>query len=249
MDIHSLYNTYTQYVDKILGSGDLTNFKNNSNYTYMLEHVSQEYGNQYLKLIKEKFTIPDSDIIQFAIMNDVIGDPKKYNYLGVNMSPTSLRYFFQAMLILKYFESTGVSNLRIVELGGGYGGLCLAINFCSKYFTSFKINEYNIIDLESPTKLQKKYLSCHKLSFNINTYVSDNFGAELMSNDDLFLISNYCFSEIDKRLQDKYISILFPKIKHGFITWNMIPIYNFGKTVSIEEEYPKTGEYNYYIKF
>jgi hypothetical protein len=249
MEVHSLYNTYISFVDNILKNADLTNFKNDSRYTYMLEHVSNEYGQQYLNLIKEKFKIPDSDIIEFSIMNDIIGNPNKYKYLGVNISPTSLRYFFQAMLILTHFESKGQNNIRIVELGGGYGGLCLAINYCSKYFTSFKINEYNIIDLEAPTRLQRYYLSCHKLSYPIKTYVSDNFGTELAGGDDLCMISNYCFSEIDKTLQDKYISILFPKVKHGFITWNMIPIYDFGKICSVEDEYPKTGQYNYYVRF
>jgi hypothetical protein len=249
MEVHSLYNRYTDYVNGILKSGDLTNFKNNSNYTYMLEHVSEEYGNEYLKLIKEKYNISDNDIIQFCIMNDVIGNPNKNNYLGTQLSPTSLRYIFQAMIILTYFQSKGLSDIRIVELGGGYGGLCLAINYCSKYFSSLKITEYNIVDLDAPSRLQKKYLSCHKLSYPVNTYVGDNFGAELVGGEDLFMISNYCFSEIDRTLQEKYISILFPKVKHGFITWNMIPVYDIGKSISIEEEYPKTGQYNYYIRF
>ncbi len=249
MEIHSLYNTYTDYVNNILKKNDLTNFKNDTRYTYMLEHVSKEYGEQYLKLIKENFKVSDADIIDFSSINDAIGNPKKYNYLGVNMSPTSLRYFFQAMLILKYFESKGHNDIRIVEIGGGYGGLCLAINYCSKYFSSFKINEYNIIDLEAPTRLQRYYLSCHKLSYPLKTHVGDTFGSEVEAGDDLFMISNYCFSEINKLLQEKYISILFPKVKHGFITWNMIPVYNFGKECSIEEEYPKTGQYNFYIRF
>lgn len=249
MDIHSLYNTYTNYVNDIIQSNNLTNFKNDSRYTYMLEHVSKEQGEKYLNLIKEKFKISDHDIIEFSSINDAIGNPNTYNYLGVNISPTSLRYFFQAMLILTYFQSKGNNNIRIVEVGGGYGGLCLAINYCSKYFTDFKINEYNIVDLEAPVKLQKYYLSCHKLSYSLKTYVSDNFGAEITSGDDLYMISNYCFSEIDKSLQEKYISVLFPKVKHGFITWNMIPVYYFGRSYTIEEEYPKTGEYNYYIRF
>lgn len=249
MDIHSLYTRYAQYVDSILRSDDLTNFKNNNNYTYMLEHVSEETGSKYLNLIKEHFNLPDTDIIEFASMNDSIGNPNKYTYLQTMMSPTSLRYIFQAMLILKHFASKDQSNIRIVEIGGGYGGLCLAINYCSKYFTSINITEYNILDLDAPSRLQKKYLSYHKLSYQLNNYTSDNFGDELVGGDDLFMISNYCFSEIDITLQEQYISRLFPKVNHGFITWNMIPVYNINKSVSVEEEYPKTGDFNYYVRF
>jgi hypothetical protein len=65
----------------------------------------------------------------------------------------------------------------------------------------------------------------------------------------MFIISNYCFSEISEEFQKKYIDILFPKVSHGFMAWNMIPTYNFGFKFSEEDEYPKTGEFNKYLRF
>jgi hypothetical protein len=65
----------------------------------------------------------------------------------------------------------------------------------------------------------------------------------------LFLVSCYSFSEIPREYQTKYIENLFPKIKHGFITWNNIPVYNFGFVVDVEEEVPKTGKVNKYVRF
>ena len=47
---------------------------------------------------------------------------------------------------------------KIVEIGGGYGGLCRSINCLCDF------EEYHIYDLESCGKLQKKYLS----NFNIS---------------------------------------------------------------------------------
>ena len=44
-----IYTKYATYVREILASGDLETFKSNPNYTYMLEHVSPEFGIQYLK--------------------------------------------------------------------------------------------------------------------------------------------------------------------------------------------------------
>jgi hypothetical protein len=248
-DIHSLYTTYTNYVNSIVQFNDLTNFKNNPAYTYMLEHVNESLGHQYLKLIKETFGLSDIDILLYSCTNDSIGNPKKYSYLGVDVSPSSLRYIFQAMLILKHFQSQEQTTIRIVEIGGGYGGLCLAVNYCLKFFPGLIIRQYNIIDLESPTKLQAKYLSHHKLSFPVHTHLAETYGSDIDAGDDLYLISNYCFSEIDISLQSKYISTLFPKIKHGFITWNNIPLYDIGKKVTFEEEYPKTGPMNLYVRF
>lgn len=248
MDINHLYNTYTKYVDTIVASGDISNFKNNSNYTYMLEHASESHGKQYLELIKSMFQLSDIDIILYTHMNDSVGNPVKYKYLGTEISPSSLRYIFQAMLILKHFESTGVKTFRIVEVGGGYGGLCLAINYCLRFYPSVSISEYNIVDLEAPTKLQTKYLSQFDLSFPFKTHNAVQFGADIEPGN-LFLISNYCFSEIDARLQEQYVTNLFPKIAHGFITWNTIPVYEFGKTITVEDEYPKTGSQNKYVRF
>ena len=65
----------------------------------------------------------------------------------------------------------------------------------------------------------------------------------------MFLISNYCFSEIPGNLQKEYIAKLFPKVSHGFMAWNHIPVYNFGFDIKEEVEFPKTGSYNKYIYF
>ena len=46
-----------------------------------------------------------------------------------------------------------------------------------------------------------------------------------------------------------YIKTLFPKVQHGFMAWNMIPIYDFGFKYTIEDEYPKTGDFNKYVYF
>ena len=62
-----------------------------------------------------------------------------------------------------------------------------------------------------------------------------------MSSSNLFLISNYSFSEIESEHQKGYIKYLFPKVSHGFIIWNHIALYDFGFKVTIEDEYPLTS--------
>jgi hypothetical protein len=38
-------------------------------------------------------------------------------------------------------------------------------------------------------------------------------------------------------------------LKHGFITWNNIPVYDFGFPADVEDEVPKTGKVNKYVRF
>jgi hypothetical protein len=135
----------------------------------------------------------------------------------------------------------------IVEVGGGYGGLCLALHhFAGKYDVT--INSYTIIDLPEISELQKMYLKAANPSIHAEFEVSSTFG-ENITKTNMFLISNYCFSEIDNSLQKKYIHTLFPKVSHGFMAWNNIPVYDFGFSMTQEKEYPFTGEHNKYIRF
>jgi len=77
-----------------------------------------------------------------------------------------------------------------------------------------------------------------------------NYGVELKNTPNLFLVSNYCFSEIGNKNQKMYIATLFPNVVHGFIVWNSIPVYNFGFNMEIEDENPNTGGlYNKYVRF
>jgi len=46
----------------------------------------------------------------------------------------------------------------------------------------------------------------------------DTFGRDI-NNEELFFISNYCFTEINQELNKSYSEILLPKVKNGFITW------------------------------
>ena len=133
-----------------------------------------------------------------------------------------------------------LNDLKLVELGGGYGGLCLCLNL----FAETKLN-YTIIDLKYVGELQKKYLEMNNTSVNC----LEPYGESLEGND-YFLISNYCFAEIDLSHQIQYIKLLFPKVSYGFITWNeFLDPYDFGFDCNIIDEYPQTGAKNKYIYF
>jgi hypothetical protein len=217
-----MYDRYIEYVKSIKEIQN-SDFKSHEDYTYILEHVSYDLGQQYLNVIKRiHFDIDDSLILNYILLNDKYGKPKKHTYFlnsetSFEASPTSLRYILHALDILKYYKTKNLKN--IVEIGCGYGGLFLAINFFSNEL-NIQIDNYFLIDLEDNNKLINMYLSEHSNVININyiTKNANNYGADIDSNE-LFLISNYCFTEIDYVSRNRYIQYLFDKVKSGYIIW------------------------------
>jgi hypothetical protein len=243
-----MYNNYCNLIENIIKSENLEYFKSHHEYTGILEHVDEEQGKDYLNLIKDEFKLNYEDIIDYINLNDKIGSPTKKKIENILCSPTSLRYIYHANLILKNIRNLNLNDINIVEVGCGYGGLCLAISiFANKY--SIKINNYNLIDLKPVIELQKLYLSNFKLPFNTIFHDSNTFGSNIEHND-LYLISNYCYSEIDISLRRKYSNILFPKVSHGFIAWNDLKYIELIRDDQIvEDERPCTQVGNKYIIF
>ena len=243
------YSPYVRYVRHVLETRDLSSFKSHPSYTYMLEHVNQAQGKQYLELIRSKTTISAEQIKAFCETNDRIGNPHKVAFDGFIASPTSLRYIWHTHTILSWFATfeKAKQGIDIVEVGGGYGGLCLAVSSFAKHY-GVSIASYTIVDIKEPSALQNLYLSNHSLNFPVKFEDAATYGAGI-DRSGLFLISNYCFSEISADVQKEYINTLFPKVSQGFIAWNMIPTYYFGFDMRIEEETPNTGPFNKFVFF
>jgi hypothetical protein len=246
MSIEQTYLAFCNYLSQL---SNLNDFKYSKIFQEILEHVNYEQGIEYLKLIKEKTNITNEQIFAFCEINDKIGGGDKLDFKLIKTSPSNFRYIFHSYLILNHIKNLGINNIDIVEIGGGYGGLCLAMNFFSNMF-NIVINKYNIIDLPPVKNLQQAYLSQHKLNFSLQTHNAFEYGSNVEEKN-VFLISNYSFSEISDENQKNYIKTLFPKVKHGFFTWNFIPVYDFGFEYTEEVEYPMTGDskYNKYIRF
>lgn len=241
------YSAYCNYIASICDANNLKGFKANPTYRAILEHVSKEFGTQYLDAITDITPLSLDDIKGFCTLNDSVGDTITSNYIAFETSPSNLRYIFHSHLILTHMKSLGLDAIDVVEVGGGYGGLCLALHhFAEKY--SVKIRSYTIVDLTQPSRLQKLYLSQVAPTLSVEFVDASTFGAGI-DKKNMFLLSNYCFSEIPTGLQKQYIAKLFPKVSHGFMAWNWIPLYDFGFPVREENEYPKTGPYNKYLYF
>jgi len=127
------YIDYVQFIKSINNENiDSSNFKRHGAYTTILEHVSYDLGKKYANLIETEFTdISIENIHNYITLNDSIGNPVKYDFqiknTNIHASPSSFRYIYHALLILKHFQTK--KNKSIVEVGSRYGCLFLAIDF------------------------------------------------------------------------------------------------------------------------
>jgi hypothetical protein len=258
-----MYSNYVDFIKNINNQNyENFDFKSNNNYTEILEHVSIYQGAHYLHLIQNEFTnITEKHIIDYININDMYGFPNKTIYQlkntsVISCSPTSLRYIYHALLILNHYKTTSTND--IVEVGCGYGGLFLAICFFSKIL-NIKINKYYFIDLPDVCNLIKYYLLLNKkhVTIEYELHESNTIGQNI-DNNNLFFISNYCFTEIAEIHRNNYINYLFPKCKNGFISWQTIFGYNIQHAVElfkncyIIEEKPQTAtetNKNYFVMF
>ena len=237
----SIKTNYEDYINTIRNNLSLSEnewyFKQNPAYNGVLEHVTKDVGIRYYNEIKLRFNaffIENKNfLIELCHENDKYGKTQKTIFDDFTIcSPTNLRYILHSFLIFEYITKKGLNNLNIIEIGGGYGGLCFFINRLSAYF-NININSYIIFDLLEASQLQSRYLNNLKIN-NFSVGQIDNFKDV---NENSFLISNYAFSEISIELQKEYTSkILNPYVSNGIICWNHIPLYEFiNKKIDIDQ--------------
>ena len=182
-------------------------FKKDPRYTAILEHVSYEQGKEYAEGILQYDV--DVELVDSFKDNDLIGGSTTFNYQQPfgRISPSTLRYI-QNALDISYFFGEGELD-KIVEIGGGYGGLCKTINCLCDF------SEYHIYDLNEVCKLQEKYLS----NFEMNGRIIYHSELEPMEDIDL-LISNYAYSELGENLQDLYYNNVVKNSKKVYMILN-----------------------------
>lgn len=186
-------------------------FRSHADYVGILEHVSYESGNEYLKEIKKVIDI-DDDIVRSIKKVDEHGGPIRYSFgkFG-SISPTMLRYLHVLADIKRLYGD--LSGKVIVEIGAGYGGQSAIINLM------YNIKEYIIIDLPETIELIKKFLITSGLDLNkYKFYTLEN----LIDIDSDFLISNYAFSECYKNIQDVYMEKVVNRATNFYMAVNFI---------------------------
>lgn len=264
--IEQAYSHYYDIVKQIISTNHgIDQFKHHPRIIDIFEHVSDQSGHEYYSLLQTTSLI-NQQIRQYCEKNDLIGGGTKYMYGPEwRTSPTNFRYLYHAHLVLTHLRQLSPNlpldewiEQSMVEVGCGYGGLCLAIIDLAPHY-HIQIPHYHLIDLPAISELQKQYHTRihERIPNTSNTILSYHsafeYGKDIPDKHGLFFISNYCFSEISAEHQEHYRTHLLtqPYVSHGFMAWNHIPLYDFGYSSSLrsESEIPLTGKDNLYVYF
>jgi hypothetical protein len=222
-------------------------FKSNSAYRQILEHVTPEQGEQYIAVMQRDFPVLWRQLkrtfLNTAIANDSIGKPvrARFDSLGIECSPTNFRYMWQALAIVDHIRSLYLPPVTLIEIGGGYGGLALYLQWA---FPDVVLSHV-IIDLPEATDIQVAY-ACEFGLPTLSVESAQFHDWSIWSMDgSQFLVSAYGFSELDAETRAFYERTLIPECPHGFMVWNMIPVYTFTDApLTVVDEDPLTGPGN-----
>jgi putative sugar O-methyltransferase len=195
----------------VLDDEKFNNFKQDSRYNAVLEHIKKEESITYISEMKSKELITDS-VLEKVKENDKYGSPTVFEYdeFGI-ISPSTIRYLKSSLDIVDYFGNDAKYN-SVLEIGGGYGGLC-------KVFSSLvNFSNYTLIDLPEPSKFSEKYLGKFE---DIKDKISYIDTENLVPIKDLDLvISNYAFSECTKKYQEIYYETVIKNASKFYIIYN-----------------------------
>jgi hypothetical protein len=237
-------NTYLGFSENLKNINDIySSFKGELFFKDILEHVSVQFGLEYKQLIETEFKRCIEEFADLIKINDSIGNPSKFTMDNLCISPSNLRYIYHSLLIeSKIKRWFNKKEIKIVEIGGGYGGLCYYIKNIIK---DYHIN-YTIVDLPNIINLQSKFLN----DVQVDSKLISCFDTTNINETFDLVISNYCLSEISMENRLYYLNNLVNKCEKEFYVWNSRSFeeLNLNK-YHIEDERPQTNyeQYNKYI--
>jgi putative sugar O-methyltransferase len=243
-------NEYTSWekslMDIIKSENDFSNFKSN-------DWVKRMVGASSLEglFISDNSDLPWNDIQKI----DRIGNPPETEKVLriYDISTISLRYVHYANKILDIIKN--YPEIRIVEIGGGYGGMCAILNCIAKY-RKIKIDSYAIYDLKGVQEFQNHYLKKINQSTDIgikSVDFLDSSNLDLFTESYNYVTSFYALGEFDEETKYNYINKVISKIKNGFILWNPHRskdtkgedlLLSYHPNADIKKEEPLTSEHN-----
>jgi putative sugar O-methyltransferase len=186
-------------------------FKRAPVYTTVLEHVTCEQGAAYLEHALRQSPDFEAWFDRFR-ENDTLGAPRTCDYGPYGrFSPTTLRYINVLSDLRELFGDLG--GLRVLEIGGGYGGQCFIAS------AMFPLGSWTIVDLGPCRALQRVYLD--RMSVPNVRFVSPERLTGLETSYDL-VISNYAFSECKRPVQNLYLEHALRRAVRGYLTCNWV---------------------------
>lgn len=194
------------------------NFKKDNRYRSILEGAPKQFSEYYIQKINShmKKELFYNNLSKFK-ENDLIGNPDLYEEPEVGLiSPSTLKFSFNCIDIISFIEQFGdlLKIKNIVEIGGGYGGLCLLLS----NFIDFE--SYTLVDLPEASVLSQKYLSCfERLNGKLKFLPCDKINFIKEDSYDLVIAVN-SLSECDLKTQLNYFEKFVSKSKFSYIVRN-----------------------------
>jgi putative sugar O-methyltransferase len=208
-------NSYAEACADSVSDESFLNFKKDFRYRHILEGGTKITFDYFLNKIK---SLPNKNLffnnLEKFRKNDLYGNPDLYldDEVG-EFSLTTLKYVYNALEIIDFLK--GYSPKKIVEIGGGYGGLSIILNELLEF------DSYILIDLPEACKLVDKYISKYG---NLNQKVKslscfdiDDFD---FFNTDLTIAIN-SLSECNLDSQIKYFNDVVSKSNYSYIVRNL----------------------------
>jgi hypothetical protein len=177
----------------------------------IVENSPYKSGVEYYECIEAQYPWLFAHFREF-MKSDRIGSAIKHQIGPYEISPTTLRYIKTLGDLHKFFGP--LDGKSIVEIGGGYGGLCKIIN------DVFKPEYYRIYDLFAAQALQFKFLE----KFNVPCIYS--VLPDAPKEIDL-LIAMYSWSELSHDLQNEYLINVISQAKNCYIMLNYDMDYSY----------------------
>tara|TARA_B100000427_G_scaffold155580_1_gene129345 strand:- start:302 stop:1153 length:852 start_codon:yes stop_codon:yes gene_type:complete len=187
------------------------NFRNNSSYTSVLEHVSPELSKEYYQALKN-LNYSDDYIYSICKILDQPGNPRKIKVSNSisELTGSSLRYLYTGLDIKNKLNLNKMIN--VVEIGAGYGGQSVILD------KILPIENYFYVDLKEVNQLIDRFVGNFNVNFNYTfNSLEDKFDYD--SEFDL-VISNYAFSELPRNLQNLALNKIINNSKNGYMIIN-----------------------------
>ena len=176
----------------------------------VIEGITIDQGFQYAERVIESPFWRDTLIGALKLV-DSFGAPTRFIFPGIGrFSSTSLRYLKVYLDLQEMFGP--LTEMRISEIGIGFGGQAALINALDRPTI------YSCFDIPPVLSLAQRFLGELKLSTNC----SWNDGRTPIYVETDLLISNYAFSELERKLQERYLEAIVLKAPKGYLTWNRL---------------------------
>lgn len=188
-----------------------TVFQNFRSFPHYRKILEKRDGTQFAEHIIK--TAPQTTLrkLQEFKKLDSFGKPdiREYDKLG-EFSGTTLRYIAIADQIKSLFNLP--EKPKIVEIGAGFGGQCFVLSHLHPF------SKYYIYDLPQASKLINKVLEI----LGVKHVAFPPLEEPLLETEIDLVISNYAFSECDKKTQLDYFDRIIKKAKRGYMIYNQV---------------------------